>query len=126
MTNVILVIHLILALGIIALVLIQRSEGGGLGMGGGGGLATPAGAANALTKVTMIFAGLFFATSLTLAILAGHHGARTKNILEQVEQTKAAPAPVTQTESNPDPKAGADVKKDAAKDVAPNVPLSTE
>lgn len=37
MENVVLIIHLLLALGLIAIVLLQRSEGGGLGMGGGGG-----------------------------------------------------------------------------------------
>ena len=36
MENVVLIIHLLLALGLIAVVLMQRSEGGGLGMGGGG------------------------------------------------------------------------------------------
>lgn len=77
MENVVLVIHLILALGIIGLVLIQRSEGGGLGIGGGGGgmggFATPKGTASVLTKLTAFFAFCFFATSLTLAILAGTH-----------------------------------------------------
>lgn len=77
MENVILVIHLILALGIIGLVLIQRSEGGGLGIGGGGGgmggFATPQGTASVLTRLTAFFAFCFFLTSLTLAILAGTH-----------------------------------------------------
>ena len=53
MTHVVLVIHLILAVSIIGLVLIQRSEGGGLGIGGGGGvggLGRPRGTANALTS----------------------------------------------------------------------------
>ena len=78
MENVVLVIHLILALGIILLVLIQRSEGGGLGIGGSssggmGGFATPQGTASVLTKMTAFFAACFFITSLTLAILAGTH-----------------------------------------------------
>lgn len=76
MESVILVIHLILALGIIALVLLQRSEGGGLGIGGSGGaggLMTGRAAANTMTKTTAIFAGLFFLTSLVLGILAGTH-----------------------------------------------------
>jgi preprotein translocase subunit SecG len=38
MENVILVVHLILAICLIGVVLLQRSEGGGLGMGGGGGV----------------------------------------------------------------------------------------
>ena len=40
MENVVLIVHLILALSLIGTVLLQRSEGGGLGMGGGGGGAT--------------------------------------------------------------------------------------
>ncbi len=70
MENVILTIHLILALLLIGVVLLQRSEGGGLGMGGGGGAISARGAANALTKLTWIFAIGFIITSLTLTILA--------------------------------------------------------
>ena len=62
MENVILVIHLILALVLIGLVLLQRSEGGGLGIGGGGGgmgsLATVGQTANALTRATAIAADI--------------------------------------------------------------------
>lgn len=72
MENVVLTIHLILALLLIGIVLLQRSEGGGLGMGGGGGggVVSARGAANALTRLTWIFAAGFIATSLTLTILA--------------------------------------------------------
>ncbi|MCD8520381.1 MAG: preprotein translocase subunit SecG [Alphaproteobacteria bacterium] len=63
MVNVVLVIHLFLALAIIGLVLLQRSEGGGLGIGGGGGglggLTTAKGAANALSKATAYCAAVF-------------------------------------------------------------------
>jgi preprotein translocase subunit SecG len=75
MASVILVIHLILALAIIGLVMLQRSEGGGLGIGGGGGglggFASAGQTANVLTRATAICAGLFFVTSLTLAVIAG-------------------------------------------------------
>lgn len=74
MENVVLVIHLMIALAIIGLVLLQRSSGGGLGIGGGGGglgdFATARSTANALTKATTFMAALFFITSLTLGILA--------------------------------------------------------
>ena len=72
MQDVVLVIHLFLALSIIGLVLMQRSEGGGLGIGGGGlgGLTSPKGAANALSKATAYCAAGFFCTSLILGILA--------------------------------------------------------
>ena len=70
MENVVLIIHLLLALGLIAVVLMQRSEGGGLGMGGGGGVMSGRAAATALGKVTWVLAIAFICTSLTLTILA--------------------------------------------------------
>jgi preprotein translocase subunit SecG len=70
MENVVLVIHLILALGLIGIVLLQRSEGGGLGIGGGGGGTSGRPASTALGKVTWLFAIAFIVTSLTLTIIA--------------------------------------------------------
>lgn len=77
MENVVLIIHLILALGLIAVVLLQRSEGGGLGMGGGGGGGAMSGraAATALGKVTWILAIGFIITSITLTIIAAEKAA---------------------------------------------------
>lgn len=71
MEQVVLTVHLILALCLIIVVLLQRSEGGALGMGGGGGgLVTSRGAATALTKLTWAVAVAFIITSLTLTVLA--------------------------------------------------------
>ena len=79
MENVVLIIHLILALGLIAVVLLQRSEGGGLGMGGGGGGAmTGRAAATALGKVTWILAIGFIITSITLTIIAAEKAAGSR------------------------------------------------
>ncbi|MFB3135618.1 MAG: preprotein translocase subunit SecG [Rhodospirillales bacterium] len=98
MTAVIIVIHLILAIALVGVILLQRSEGGGLGMGGGGGgmggFMTGRAAANMLTRATAVIAALFMLTSLTLAILAG--GDReSRSILDQppaaVEQEPAEP-----------------------------------
>lgn len=89
METIVLVIHLILALTIIGLVLIQRSSGGGLGIGGGGGMGDFASArstASALTKMTTYFAFAFFATSLTLAWMAGNHG--KTGVLDAVEDAQ--------------------------------------
>ena len=75
MENVVLTIHLILALLLIGVVLLQRSEGGGLGIGGGGGGTMSArGAATAMTKLTWLFAVCFIITSITLTILATRGG----------------------------------------------------
>ncbi len=72
MIEVILTIHVLIVLGLIGIVLLQRSEGGALGIGGGGGggFMTSRGAANALTRTTSVLAALFFATSISLAIFA--------------------------------------------------------
>jgi preprotein translocase subunit SecG len=112
MENVVLVIHLFLALAIIGLVLIQRSEGGGLGIGGGGGgmgrLATAHGTANLLTRATTILGACFFGTSLLLAILAGQDSKARHGILESVPAAIETPAPVSapaaDTTTTPAPK----------------------
>ncbi len=83
MTTIVLVIHLILAITLVAVVLLQRSEGGGLGIGGGGGgLISVRGTANLLTRATAVIAVAFMATSLTLAILAGY-GRESASILDK-------------------------------------------
>lgn len=86
MITVILVIHLLIAAGLVGVVLIQRSEGGALGIGGGGGgmsgFLTGRSTANLLTRTTAILATLFILTSLALAKLAG--GDRmSESILDQ-------------------------------------------
>lgn len=70
MMTIVLVVHLLIALGLVVTVLLQRSEGGGLGIGGGGGMMTGRASANLLTRATAGLAACFFVTSLTLAILA--------------------------------------------------------
>lgn len=72
MEAVVLVLHLMIAIGLVGVVLLQRSEGGALGIGGGGsgGFMTGRGTANLLTRVTAGLAALFFLTSITLTMLA--------------------------------------------------------
>jgi preprotein translocase subunit SecG len=96
MITVILVIHLLIAIAMVALILLQRSEGGALGIGGGGGaggggLMTGRAAGNLLTRSTGILAACFMATSMTLAILADG-GARTGSVLDAAPAGTAAPA----------------------------------
>ena len=74
MENVLLIVHLILALGLIGIVLLQKSEGGGLGMGGGGVMSGRQ-AATAMTKLTWAFAVAFLATSVALTIVAARDAA---------------------------------------------------
>lgn len=76
MITVLLVVHIMVAISLIVVVLLQRSEGGALGIGGGGGgFMTGRGAGNALTKTTAVLAAMFFATSLGLTMMAGSHTA---------------------------------------------------
>ena len=102
MTTVLLVIHILLALALIGVVLLQRSEGGGLGIGGGGGgggggmggFLTGRGTANLLTRTTAILAAGFMLTSITLTILAG--GGQPRSILDSLPSDAPAssvPAP---------------------------------
>jgi preprotein translocase subunit SecG len=71
MATVLLIIHVLIALALIGIVLLQRSEGGALGIGGGGGgFMTGRGTANFLTRVTAGLAAAFFTTSLLLSVIA--------------------------------------------------------
>ena len=84
MTTVILIVHLLIALALVGVILLQRSEGGALGIGGGGmgGLMTGRSSANLLTRVTAGLAAGFIATSLLLAIVAARQST-PRSILDQ-------------------------------------------
>jgi preprotein translocase subunit SecG len=90
MQTVIILIHLMIVIAMVGLVLLQKSEGGGLGMGGGGGFLSSRGTSNVLTRTTAILAGLFFATSLVLSIIAGFDR-KPRSILDN-SGTPAAPS----------------------------------
>ena len=89
MQTVLIVIHLMIVLALVGVVLIQRSEGGGLGIGGGSGFMSARGTANALTRTTAILAALFFATSLTLGVLARYES-RPSDILDRIPATQGS------------------------------------
>ncbi len=76
MELIILIVHLFLAIALVGVILMQKSEGGALGIGGGGGgmggFLTARGAANLLTRTTAILAALFICTSLALALIASN------------------------------------------------------
>ncbi len=83
MQNVVLVVHLILALCLIAIVLFQRSEGGGLGIGGGGNPMGGRAQASPLSRVTWALAVAFLVTSMALTILAARL-AESDSVLERL------------------------------------------
>ena len=104
MQTVLLVIHLLIALALVGVILLQRSEGGALGgLGGGmggasfGGLFTARGGANFLTRTTAILAVCFLSTSLLLAVLAGYAD-DGGSVLDRVPEAEAPfPAPPAPT-----------------------------
>lgn len=107
MEKILLVVHLIIAMAMIGVILIQRSEGGGLGMGGGGSggmgqFMSVRGTANMLTRATAILAACFITTSLALAILASNRAGPTQIVPEQVQEGEqpvdAEPPVVPQTD----------------------------
>jgi preprotein translocase subunit SecG len=87
------VIHVMIALSLVGVVMLQKSEGGALGMGGGGmsGFMTGRSTANLLTRTTAILAAAFFATSILLVVLsnAGH---APRSIIDQGGSLPVAPA----------------------------------
>jgi preprotein translocase subunit SecG len=129
MQSVLIVIHILIVVALIAVVLLQRSEGGALGTGGGtSSFLTGRGQANALSRATAILGAMFFATSLLMSILAGWsrapHSILTtspagpagqtaptptspSNILDQLKQLEgqanapASPAPATPAPAAP-------------------------
>ena len=127
MENIILIIHLILALSIIGLVLLQRSEGGGLGIGGGSGglgaLASAGTTGNILTRATAMCAAAFFCTSLILAILAGTHNS-SKSLLESLDNPPAIVDSIDQTSDIEIPKATASEDSSNIETSTPVAPLS--
>jgi preprotein translocase subunit SecG len=86
------VIHVLIALALIGVVMLQKSEGGALGMGGGGmsGFMTGRSTANLLTRTTAILAALFFATSILLVML-GNYVRAPRSIVDQGGPVPTAP-----------------------------------
>jgi preprotein translocase subunit SecG len=90
-------VHVLLALMIIGLVLLQRGKGAeagaGFGSGASGTVFGARGTSTLFSKLTAVFAGLFFVTSLTLAYLGSHATAEPTSVLERAAQAAAASAP---------------------------------
>ena len=92
MESVVLIVHVFLAIVLVGVVLLQRSEGGALGIGGGGGgLMTGRGSTNLLTRTTSVLAALFMLTSLGLNILATNRS-QPSSILDEAQAPAASPA----------------------------------
>jgi preprotein translocase subunit SecG len=133
MEAVLITVYLIIVVAMIAVILLQRSEGGGLGMGtaGSNGLISVRGTANLLTRTTAVLAALFMATAIGLTILS-ELDRGSQSILERAADGvgEGADAPTTvldalnalQAEDTglavPPPAAGTDAP--ATEDVSPS------
>lgn len=109
METIVVVLHVLFAVTIVGLVLLQRSEGGGLGMGGGGGgggggmggFMSARGTANLLTRATAIVATLFFLSSLGLTIIISQRTTPTSIVDSIPAQTEEAVPAVPEEPAEP-------------------------
>ena len=93
MENFILILNIILAVILIAVILLQRSEGGALGLGvSQDNFISSRSASNFLTKTTAIIATLFIITSIVLTIISKEEISST-SVLEKVEEEKDSSEP---------------------------------
>lgn len=109
MHTVVLTIHVLLAIGVIGLVLIQQGKGADAGAAfGSGSSATVFGAGGSgsfLTRMTTALATLFFVTSLSLAVLAANREGESDSVIERV-------APATEQAAPAGPEGGGDLPSD--------------
>jgi preprotein translocase subunit SecG len=102
-------VHVLLALMIIALVLLQRGKGAeagaGFGSGASGTVFGARGTSTLFSKLTAVFAAMFFATSLTLAYLGARPTAEPTSVLERAAQAAAATRPAAPAPAVPNPTA---------------------
>ena len=91
MIIVLFIVHVLIALALIGVIMLQKSEGGALGMGGGGmsGFMTGRSTANLLTRTTAILGAAFFATSILLVLL-GQNDRGPRSIID-----RGGPVPTT-------------------------------
>jgi preprotein translocase subunit SecG len=101
---VIVTVHVVAALGIIGLVLLQHGKGADMGAafgsGASGSLFGASGSANFLSRVTAVLALVFFLTSLSLTYIATHKPQSAVGVMDAVK-TEPAPAPATGSPAAP-------------------------
>jgi preprotein translocase subunit SecG len=99
------VVHVVIAIALVGVVLLQKSEGGALGMGGGGmsGFMTGRSTANLLTRATAILAAAFMMTSVLLVVTHNRERAPRSIIEQSAPVIPAAPAPTPQQPAPAEP-----------------------
>ena len=87
MENLLLVINIVLALILVSLILLQKSEGGALGIGvSQENFMLSRSAGNFMTKLTAIVATLFIVCSLALTIISRAELTPTSSVLDTIEE----------------------------------------
>jgi preprotein translocase subunit SecG len=116
--SVVLTVHILVALAIIGLVLMQHGKGADMGAafgsGASGSLFGATGSANFLSRTTGVLAAVFFATSLTLAYIASNTVKTTGSVMQETVQSAPVSAPAENAGDSP--KAPADAGS-RAKDI---------
>ena len=96
-TKLVIVLHILIALGIIGLVLIQHGKGADMGAAFGGGssgsLFGATGSANFLSRLTAALATLFFISSLGLSYFATHQPKASAGVMDSVKESPVPPKP---------------------------------
>ena len=93
MENVILVLNIILAIFLVAIILLQKSEGGALGLGASqDSFISSRSASSVLTKATAILAALFIITSISLTIISKEEFS-SSSVLEKIEEKEDSSEP---------------------------------
>ncbi|MDR3299311.1 MAG: preprotein translocase subunit SecG [Candidatus Accumulibacter sp.] len=109
----ILLVHVVSALGIIGLVLVQHGKGADMGAafgsGASGSLFGATGSANFLSRTTAVLAVVFFLTSLSLAYVASNRPRASGSVMRDTVQSQPALTPVPVSAEN----AGSPVEPDS-------------
>jgi preprotein translocase subunit SecG len=126
-TNVLVVLHVLVALAIIGLVLLQHGKGADMGSGFGGGasgsLFGATGSANFLSRKTAVLAALFFILSLALAYVATRRAPEEGGgVIDAIRRQQQQPAkPAADAAKSEAPKPAPETEKRPAAD-APKPP----
>jgi preprotein translocase subunit SecG len=108
-TNLLIVVHVLVALAIIGLVLLQHGKGADMGSGFGGGasgsLFGATGSANFLSRTTAILATIFFLLSLALAYVATKKPVEAGGVMDAVRQEDSRKTDSGKTPAKPEAKA---------------------
>lgn len=106
--SVVLAVHILAALGVIGLVLVQHGKGADMGAafgsGASGSLFGATGSANFLSRTTAVLAAVFFVTSLSLAYIASNKPKTTGSVMQDAVKSQAVPVPASagsETGANP-------------------------